>query len=423
MTTSSGQKIINASWFKATELQALFKALLVKGDEVKIVGGAPRNHLLGKEVEDIDLATIYTPQEVIEKAKKAKLKYIPTGIDHGTLTLIINKTPFEITSLRKDVKTDGRRAMVEFGKDWLQDAKRRDFTINALYVTHEGEIEDPLGQGLKDIKTKTVRFIGNAENRIKEDNLRSLRYYRFAAYYSQPPFDQTALSATIALRDGLKTLSAERVKSELFKILKAPNPKPVLKELYLNGLLTSLLGTAPNIKALFNLIDLEADLDMSSNTALRCAVLAAWHQGDADRLKQRLKLSKKEVEQIKIRAKADLEKSPIQKSICSSSPDAQFEINKYLHFEGKENYISLLKTHHALGNSHLNQTILVEKIKAVHSAPQIEFPLKGTDLIERGFKPGPELGVILDKLVAKWLKSNRQLQKDDLLAEVSELKN
>lgn len=419
MTPSSENNIKNASWFQANELQKLFEVLLEKGDEVKIVGGAPRNHLLGKQVEDVDLATIYTPEEVIEKAKQAGIKYSPTGIEHGTVTLIINKTSFEITSLREDIETDGRRAIVKFGKDWLQDAKRRDFTINALYITSGGIIEDPLNQGLNDIKTKTVKFIGHPEDRIREDYLRSLRYYRFASYYSHPPFDPAALSATINLRNGLRTLSAERIKAELFKILKAPEPKPVIKELYKNGLLTLLIGTAPNISAFNNLLDLEEELGQPANTGLRLAVLAAWHKADAKRLKERFKLSRKETEQVELRAKASLEKNSLAKSINPNSSNGNFEKNKYLHYVGVENYITLLKTLYALGDSPLAKTDLVKEMTKHQSEPQIEFPVKGDDLIEKGIKPGPDLGAILEKLVMKWLKSNRKLSREELLAELS----
>lgn len=419
MTPSSENNIKNASWFQANELQKLFEVLLVKGDEVKIVGGAPRNHLLGKQVEDVDLATIYTPEEVIEKAKQAGIKYSPTGIEHGTVTLIINKTSFEITSLREDIETDGRRAIVKFGKDWLQDAKRRDFTINALYITSEGIIEDPLNQGLNDIKTKTVKFIGHPEDRIREDYLRSLRYYRFASYYSHPPFDPAALSATINLRNGLRTLSAERIKAELFKILKAPEPKPVIKELYQNGLLTLLIGTAPNISAFNNLLDLEEELGQPANTGLRLAVLAAWHKADAKRLKERFRLSRKETEQVELRAKASLEKASLAKSINPNSSNGNFEKNKYLHYVGVENYITLLKTLYALGDSPLAKKDLVKEMTKHQSEPQIEFPVKGDDLIEKGIKPGPDLGAILEKLVMKWLKSNRKLSREELLAELS----
>ena len=418
MTSSSENTIKNTSWFQAKELQQLFAALLEKGDEVKIVGGAPRNHLLGKQVEDVDLATIYTPQEVIAKAKRAGIKYSPTGIEHGTVTLIINKTSFEITSLREDVKTDGRRAVVKFAKDWLQDAKRRDFTINALYVTAEGRIEDPLKQGLADINTKTVKFIGNAEDRIKEDYLRSLRFYRFTSYYSHPPFDPAALSATINLRHGLRTLSAQRVKAELFKILKAPDPKPVIKELYQNGLLTLLSGTAPNISALYKLLELEEALAQTANAALRLAVLAAWQNGDAERLKERFRLSRNETEQVELRAKASLEKASLAESINPGSTKDNFEKNKYLHYLGIENYITLLKILYALGDNPLEKNDLVRELKKLQLEPQIKFPVKGADLIAKGYKQGPNLGAILEKLETKWLKSNRLMSREELLHEV-----
>ena len=409
-------KLKEAHWLETVELKTLFNAFLEKGDEVKIVGGAPRNHLLGKRVVDIDLATVFTPEEIISKAKKAQIKYIPTGIDHGTVTLLVNHTPFEMTSLREDVKTDGRRAIVQFGKDWTEDARRRDFTINALYVLSDGTIEDPLGTGLKDIETETLRFIGRAEERIKEDFLRSLRYYRFAAYYSKPPYDPVAIKATVKLRDGLRSLSAERIKSELFKILSAPQPIEIIRELYQNGILTLLLGTAPNIGAFFNLQKLQTSLNHQMSPALSLAVLAAWHQGDRERLTERFKLSKNEGRQIELKLQSKREKEMLVTSLDHKSSEGNYLYNHYLHHCGKEDYITLLKVLYASGDSPVEFEALSKIIKNCEQYESKELPVSGADLIDLGVKPGPELGEKLEQLTIEWLKSNRERSKEELLA-------
>lgn len=416
LTKIVGNKLSEANWLETKELNKLFDVFLVNGDEVKIVGGAPRNHLLNKPVEDIDLATIYTPEEIISKAKAAHIKYIATGIEHGTVTLLINDTTFEITTLRADIKTDGRHAIVEFGTSWREDAKRRDFTINALYVLKDGTVEDPLGSGLADLKTQTVRFIGNAEDRIREDFLRSLRYYRFASYYSKKPFDPLAISATIKQRDGLRGLSAERVKSELFKILSAPESLEVVNELYQNGILMGLLGTVPNIRAFFKLVDLEKKLNQKADAALRLAVLSAWHKGDVVRLKKRLRLSKSETRKIELKVKTDLEKSSLITSLDLTQPEGKFFYNKYHFFLGEVDYSSLLKALYALGSCSLNLDAVVEKLKLMEAYEEKELPIKGADLIEKGMQPGPKVGKVLEKLTMVWLKSDRLRSKEELLA-------
>ncbi|MGH1405560.1 MAG: CCA tRNA nucleotidyltransferase [Rhodomicrobiaceae bacterium] len=416
MTKIIGNKLADAKWLETKELKKLFETFLVKGDELKVVGGAPRNYLLEKPVEDIDLATIFTPEEIIEKAKLADIKTIPTGIEHGTVTVLINEATFEITTLRADVKTDGRHATVEFGTSWLEDAKRRDFTINALYVLADGTVEDPIGTGLADIKTQTVHFIGNAENRIREDYLRSLRYYRFASHYTKPPFDPQAISATIKLKEGLRSLSAERIKSELFKILSAPEPVEVVTELYQNGILAALLGTAPNIRAFFKLVDLEKKLNEKADTSLRLAILSTWHVGDVERLTKRFKLSKTETKKIELKVKADLEKNSLITSLDLNKSEGRFLYNKYFFILGKADYSSLIKLLYALGHCSLNLDAVIEKIKSIEVGEVKELPVKGADIIKKGVPPGPEVGKILEHLTMEWLKSDGEASSEELLA-------
>ena len=200
----------DAEWLKRPETACVFAALAAPGVETRAVGGAVRNTLLGLKVTEIDLATTALPEQVMTLARKAGLKAVPTGIEHGTVTVIADGVPFEVTTLRRDVETFGRHATIAFTDNWEEDARRRDFTINALYAGSDGTVFDPLS-GYADLVAGRVRFIGDAEARIKEDYLRILRFFRFNAYYGKGPLDPDGLQAAVKLRGGMEQLSAERV--------------------------------------------------------------------------------------------------------------------------------------------------------------------------------------------------------------------
>ncbi|EHS53925.1 Polynucleotide adenylyltransferase region [Rhizobium sp. PDO1-076] len=227
-------------WFRTPALGRLFALLNADGGEVRVAGGAVRNGLLGLPVSDIDLATTLQPEEVIARAKAAGIKAVPTGIEHGTVTLVLDGKGYEVTTLRRDVETDGRRAQVAFGADWQEDAERRDLTINGLYAGQDGQVIDLVG-GLADIETRTVRFIGDAEQRIAEDYLRVLRFFRFFAYYGHGRPDAAGLKACARAREKLKTLSAERVWSEMKKLLSARDPGRALLWMRQSGVLGEIL--------------------------------------------------------------------------------------------------------------------------------------------------------------------------------------
>lgn len=394
-----------ADWLKSPAIEKLFNAVLDKGDELRVVGGAPRNHLLGEQVKDIDLATIFTPEQVIEKAKAANIKTIPTGLAHGTVTLIVDDTPFEVTTLREDIKTDGRHAVVRFGTNWFEDAKRRDFTINALYVHKDGKIDDPLDSGLQDIETRTIRFIGKPEDRIREDFLRSLRFYRFAAWYSSPPYEQPAIEATIRLRAGLAGLSPERIRAELFKLFSAPQPKPVLMTLYQSGLLMNLLATVPNISPVLKLIEIENHLTQKPVPALRLAMLAAWSEADVSRLTKRFKLSNKETRQIELKLAA--RKFP--------SPEDQKAQLKFHYHNGKDEYLTLLKVAWSFRRDAADAPQWQELYNAAKQQDFPRFPVRGEDLIKKGIAPGPRIGEAIKVLEDIWLDADMALTKEKLL--------
>ena len=288
----SGASIAGAAWLKDADLQRLLSALNAGGEEARIAGGAVRNALLGEAVADVDIATTTPPEETVRRAEKAGFKTIPTGIEHGTVTVTAGGRGYEVTTLRADVETDGRRAKVIFGRDWKADAERRDFTINALYAEADGTVVDLVG-GLADLESRTLRFIGDAETRIREDYLRILRFFRFFAWYGSGRPDAEGLKACARLKDGLDRLSAERVWAELKKLLSAPDPSRALLWMRQAGVLTKVLPESEKwgIDAIHGLVAAERDLGWAADAMLR---LEAIVPPDAERMQAlagRLKLS------------------------------------------------------------------------------------------------------------------------------------
>ena len=227
-TGRTDRKLDDAGWLASGALPRLLAVLDCDGEEARVVGGAVRNALLGMPIAEVDVATTAVPEEVVKRVTAAGFKPVPTGIEHGTVTVVIDKHPFEVTTLRKDVETYGRHAKVEFGRDWKADAERRDFTINALSATRDGAIYDYTG-GLDDLGHRRVRFIGDPAKRIAEDYLRILRFFRFhAAYGTSDHPDAVGLAACIAGRDGLDQLSRERLRMEMMKLVVAPHAVPTL---------------------------------------------------------------------------------------------------------------------------------------------------------------------------------------------------
>ncbi|EBA16980.1 polyA polymerase family protein [Roseobacter sp. SK209-2-6] len=253
-------RLAGQPWLQHPATQRVCAALTAKGAAAYFVGGCVRNALMGVPVSDIDIATDATPEEVLELARAAGIKAIPTGIDHGTVTLVEGHIPHEVTTFRRDVATDGRRAVVAFSKDIAEDAARRDFTMNALYARPDGALVDPL-KGLPDLEHRRVRFIGDAGARIREDHLRTLRYFRFHAWYGNHDagFDPEALAAIAENLEGLAKLSKERITSELLKLLAAEDPAPALAIMRQTGLLGQILPGADD-RALAPLVHLEGSI-------------------------------------------------------------------------------------------------------------------------------------------------------------------
>jgi poly(A) polymerase len=280
-------------WMRAPATQRVLAALTADGAEVRFIGGSVRDGLLGRPVQDIDLATHDPPETVIALLKRARLKAVPTGIAHGTVTAIADGRPFEITTLRVDVETHGRRARVAFTDDWEADAARRDFTINAMSLTPDGDLYDPFG-GEADLAQRRVRFVGDAGQRLQEDVLRLLRFFRFNAYYGQFPPDAEGLAACCRHAPSLAILSAERVRAELWRLLAAPTAVETLTLMREAGILDHLLAEARRLDRLAALMAVMPDPD----PVLRLAALLELDGAGMRLLAKRLRLSNKERDRL-----------------------------------------------------------------------------------------------------------------------------
>ena len=266
---------IKAPWLNERPLVQLLGLLNREGEEARVVGGAVRNALLELPHGDIDVATTALPEEVMRRAQAAGFKAVPTGIGHGTVTIVIEGRPFEVTTLREDVETFGRHATVRFGRDWKRDAERRDFTMNALTLSPDGLVHDYVG-GLADLKKRHVRFIGNAATRIAEDYLRILRFFRFHAIYGEGHPDPDGLHAAIVARAGLAQLSRERVRMELIKLMVAPRAVPALVVMAEAGLIGPVLGGVSHLASFANMAKVEAACALAPDAARRLAALGVW---------------------------------------------------------------------------------------------------------------------------------------------------
>ncbi|MGN8151129.1 CCA tRNA nucleotidyltransferase [Agrobacterium sp. 22094] len=410
--------IAGQSWFSKPGLQRIFSLLNADGGEARVVGGAVRNALMGLPVGDIDMATTLPPQDVVERAKEAGIKAVPTGIDHGTVTLVVDGEGYEVTTLRRDVTTDGRHAEVAFGTDWKEDAERRDLTINALYADASGEVIDLIG-GLADIETKTVRFIGDAATRIAEDHLRILRFFRFFAYYGSGRPDADGLRASARAKDKLSTLSAERVWSEMKKLLGADDPSRALLWMRQAGVLAQILPETEKwgIDSIHGLVATEQALGWKPDPMLR---LASIIPPDAERvaaLSSRLRMSKNEAARLDQWAKAPA----IDPSLAETALD------RLLYRQGVEGVKTRLKLalSSARADMSAGETAMqkIAKLSALLARAEKfnkpSFPISGADVLAAGLPAGPQVGEVLSELEAAWVDGNFAADRETLLARLA----
>jgi tRNA nucleotidyltransferase/poly(A) polymerase len=388
-------------------LRAVLAALDGEAGATRIVGGAVRDGLLGRPVSDADLATKLTPAEVMERAEAAGLKNVPTGVSHGTVTVISRSRPFQVTTLRRDVETDGRHAVVSFTDDWAEDAARRDFTMNALYCDAAGTVFDPIG-GLPDLQAGRVRFIGDAEDRVREDYLRILRFFRFFAWYGSGRPDAEGLKACARLKPGLATLSAERVWAELKRLLGAPDPTRALLWMRTTEVLQKALPESWGIDAVHRLIAAERQEGWLPDPLLRLESILPPHRARIDALSTRLRLAK--LEAARLLAWADAPEI---------APDAsEPDLARALYGADKQGVIDRLR--HALAREieagHVSAAAALRGLLRIAEAwDKPVFPLTGKDLVASGLQPGPEMGERLKALEARWVESGFTLSRKELL--------
>lgn len=410
MTSVAGE-----TWFKDAALTRVFALLNTNGGEARVVGGAVRNSLMGLPVSDMDIATTLKPEEVMARAEKAGVKCVPTGVKHGTVTLVIDGRPFEVTTLRRDVSTDGRHAEVAFTDDWRADAERRDLTVNALYADAAGEVHDDVG-GLADIETATIRFIGDAATRIEEDHLRILRFFRFFAHYGRGRPDAAGLKACAAARSRLQSLSAERVWAELRKLLSARDPGRALLWMRTSAVLTEVLPETEKwgIDAIPGLIAAEAAYGWAPDPLLRLAAVIPPVDSRVEAMADRLKLSGAERSVL-----VDWAVSPEIKPDLSEK-----EMRMALYRNGKTGAIHRLKLALAGQVSKGEEDLdalgrrggLKRLLDLAEQWEKPAMPVKGSDLIEKGFVPGAEMGAALKRIEERWVASDFKADKNELLS-------
>ena len=382
-------KRITADWLQGAEASAVFDALEADGAEVLAVGGCIRNHLLDHPVNDVDLSTDAWPEHVMELAVAAGLKAVPTGIEHGTVTVISQGVPHEVTTYRKDVETFGRHAKVRFSNDLREDAARRDFTMNALYARRDGTIVDPLG-GLEDLEHGHLRFIGTPENRITEDYLRILRFFRFTAWYGDPSLghDDEGLAACRTMAEGLAGLSKERIGMEIRKLLSAPDPVASVMAMQAAGILEIILPGS-DAGQLQVLLEFEQRSGAPTGWLRRLALIGGGGEG------KKLRLSRQETTALTvIRAVAASGEAPA--------------IAAYRH--GIESARDAMLIRAARGDTDLPQAMEAEITRGATAT----FPVSAKDLIDQ-LGEGPQLGQALKRLENLWLESDMKLDRDVLL--------
>ncbi|MGJ0394096.1 MAG: CCA tRNA nucleotidyltransferase [Methylocystis sp.] len=378
-------------------LATLFAALARTGAETRVVGGAVRDALFGLEPHEIDLATTALPEAVLDAARAAGLKGVPTGIEHGTVTIVVAGAPFEVTTLREDVETDGRYAVVRFGGDFEQDAKRRDFTVNALSLSPDGKLHDYTG-GLEDIAARRIRFIGDAATRIREDYLRVLRFFRFNASHGEGGFDREGLHESIVARENLARLSRERIRAEIIKLLPARRAPEVMRAMSHAGIIEVLLGMGYPAR-LERLAAFEAARSKKPDAVLRLAAFSALTIEDADRLRERLRLSNDETSRLHAAAKTLAALHGID------APPPVSHLREMLFLCGAHAAADALALAFAESHAPPDDWRWLEAARYLDETPAPTFPISGADLIARGIAPGRELGAILKSLQAKWIRA------------------
>jgi poly(A) polymerase len=402
---SDARVLGDAPWLKSGPTARVLELLNGGGEEARVVGGAVRNALLKIPIGDVDIATTALPAEVIRRAKAAGIKSVPTGIEHGTVTLVVDAQPFEITTLREDTETFGRKAKVAFGRDWVLDAQRRDFTINGLSVDADGIVYDHVG-GLDDIAARRVRFIGDPEQRIAEDYLRILRFFRIHAAFGAGEPDRAGYLACIRARAGLATLSAERVRMEMLKLMVAEGAAGAIGAMADGGLLLLIFGGVAYTGPFATMIAAERELGLKPDAVRRLGALAVAVTEDARRIAMRLRLSNTENKALDSMGHRWWRLAGMDEATA----------RRRLYRLGEDRYRDRLMLAWARAGRDADSTQWREFATLPERWRAPKFPLKAADFIARGIAEGPALGQVLALAEDAWLAADFPLDETALKA-------
>ena len=395
MSTAVHQ-LTGADWIADPAAVAVLDALEAAGGAgcVRFVGGCVRNAIMGRPIADIDLATVLEPAQVTAALEAGGLKAVPTGVEHGTVTAVSGGRGFEITTLRRDVETDGRRAVVAFTADWAEDAARRDFTLNALYADREGRVFDPTGQGLAAAQAGRIVFVGEADQRIREDHLRILRYFRFLARYGRGEPDPAALAACAARADSLATLPAERVLKELLSLLAAEDPRPAVRLMAATGVLPRVLPDAGDLSRLDGLCEVEVAEGAGPDPLLRLGALFPATPAEVAREAERLRMSGAQRDRLIAAAGRE----PALDSWMSPR-----QLRRALHILGA----SVVRDRLRIAWARDPQGAAADDWRRLLGEAEAWSPrslgLSGADVVAAGAAPGPRVGEVLRELEAWWM--------------------
>ncbi len=393
-------------WLEASYVRKVVDALNIEEGAVRFVGGCVRNALLDVAVSDIDMATVHEPRKVIALLEAADLKAVPTGVDHGTITAVADGHPVEVTTLRSDVETHGRHATVAFTTDWEEDANRRDFTMNAIYADPDGTLYDPVG-GIVDAVGQRVRFIGNPHDRIREDYLRILRFFRFNAQYGAGPCDEVGLAACIDERAGLDRLSGERIQAELFKLLVAKGAMPILRHMERGDILSHIIGEVSAFDVLTRLTMIEHTMALVPDAVRRLAALIVLNDKTVAAISERLRLSNAMTNRLRSLASPyepfhpDADESIWKRQLYPMDPQVGIDrvVFTWAHHKGDAEAWKRLLT-----------------LAEVWERPN--FPITGQDVMEAGVPSGPKVGEVLQALEEYWMAEDFTPDRAALLAQL-----
>jgi poly(A) polymerase len=381
-------RLSDQPWLTASATRAVIAALEAAGGPgcARFVGGCVRNAVIGQPVADVDIATTLTPDVVDRAIRAAGLKSVPTGIAHGTVTAVVERTPFEITTLRRDVSTDGRNATVAFTDDWAEDAARRDFRLNALYADADGQVFDPTGEGLADALAGRIAFVGDPETRIREDFLRILRFFRFHAWYGRVEPDGPALAACRLLATGMTRLSAERVSSELMKLLSAPDPRAAVRAMADAGVLAQVLPEA-ELTPLF-----DAAVEQGADATARLMMLLPPDEAVASRATARLRFPNAARDRLVFAARAF---PPVRLSMSGR------EARAALYRHGPQAVSDAIRRRWAEAPDQDDAACRLLALAEGWRRPSL--PVGGRDVARLGVEPGPETGRLLKAFEDAWI--------------------